>query len=342
MSTQATPFRTARWLPGPHLQTIWGRLFRPKRLVRFRREELPTPDGDVVVLDHVDVDGTRSAEPPVRLLLLHGLEGSSHSVYMQGLMALAAERGWKATAFNFRSCARDVRKTSHILPNRAPRLYHSGETTDLDHVVRTLRDREPDTILIATGVSLGGNVLLKWLGEHPGQTDILAAATLSVPYDLAAGARALETPLGRMYTAVFLSTLRPKIQRVALNFPEARQRVDLDRLRRARTFYEFDDAGTGPLHGFAGAGEYYERSSSINYIDSITTPVLCVSSADDPFQPGRLLQTVRDRASRWVTLEITNCGGHAGFVAGLPWQPLLWAEESLIVWLADATATRNS
>src|SRR5512145_3326309 len=118
MSIEATQFRTAPWLPGPHLQTIWGRLFRPKRLVRFRREELGTPDGDVIVLDHLDAAPERSR---VRLLLLHGLEGSSHSVYMQGLMSLASARGWSATAFNFRSCARDIGNPTRILPNRAPR-----------------------------------------------------------------------------------------------------------------------------------------------------------------------------------------------------------------------------
>lgn len=338
MRIEAAQFRTARWLPGPHLQTIWGRLFRPRRLVEFRREELPTPDGDVIVLDHVDVAagaarpaGGRSA---IRLLLLHGLEGSSHSVYMQGLMSIAAERGWNATAFNFRSCARDLVNPARILSNRAPRLYHSGETRDLDFVVRTLRGREPEAVLVATGVSLGGNVLLKWLGEHSGQTDIAAATTLSVPYDLAAGARALETPLGRMYTGVFLSTLRPKIERVAARFPEARERLRLDHLRQARTFYEFDDAGTAPLHGFEGADDYYARSSSIAFLSRITTPVLCVSSADDPFQPGRFLKSVRERASETMRVEITSCGGHAGFVGGSPWRPLLWAEDRMIGWLA--------
>jgi predicted alpha/beta-fold hydrolase len=331
MTRSPEGFLPAAWLPGAHLQTIWGRLFRPKRLVRIRREELETPDGDVVILDHLEPEH----EGRPRLLLLHGLEGSSFSAYMQGLMFLARERDWNATAFNFRSCSRDLAHPRRILPNRAPRLYHSGETTDLDFVVRTLKSRDPGGTLIASGVSLGGNVLLKWLGEHPDQTDIAAAATLSVPYDLAAGARALETRLGRMYTGVFLSTLRPKVVRVATKFPEARERVDLERLRRAATFYEFDDAGTAPLHGFLGADDYYARSSSLAFLDRIATPTLCVSSADDPFQPERLLPRVRERASDAVSVEVTSNGGHAGFVGGMPWRPLLWAEMRMIGWLED-------
>ena len=164
-------FSPAWWLPGPHLQTAWGRVARSRRQVAFVREILETPDGDELVLDHVE----GPAGSP-RLIALHGLEGSSYSVYVQGFLAAAARLGWRGTALNFRSCARDPARLSRMLPNRRPRLYHSGETSDLDFVVRTLAAREPGTPLFAAGASLGGNVLLKWLGENPDQRLVAAAA----------------------------------------------------------------------------------------------------------------------------------------------------------------------
>src|SRR5688572_6261424 len=173
-------FAPAWFLPGPHFQTVWGRIARPRRLVELRRESLTTPDGDELLLDHLDGDSER------HFVLLHGLEGSSCSVYMQGVLGVVARHGYSATAINFRSCARDPRNVMKMIPNRRPRLYHSGDTGDLDFVLRTLHERMPHARLLAFGASLGGNVLLKWLGEHPGQTLVDAAAVLSVPFDLGA------------------------------------------------------------------------------------------------------------------------------------------------------------
>ena len=180
------PFDPAPALGHRHVQTFWGRLTRPRLLVPLRREILPTPDGDELVLDHLD--GPAGAP---RVVLLHGLEGSAHSVYVQGILALLKERGLRGVALNFRSCARALPSLSRNIPNRGARLYHSGETSDLDLLVRSLVGAEPGVRLAAIGVSLGGNVLLKWLGENPGQRDLAAAATISVPYDLEAGARKL-------------------------------------------------------------------------------------------------------------------------------------------------------
>ncbi|MEK6373100.1 MAG: alpha/beta fold hydrolase [Acidobacteriota bacterium] len=316
-------FAAAWFLRGPHAQTIWGRLARPRRLVTFRREVLTTPDDDDLVLDHLD-----APSPIVRFVLLHGLEGSSYSVYMQGLLATIARAGFAATAMNFRSCARDPRKVARMLPNRQRRLYHSGETTDFDYLVRTLRAREPDVPLLAIGASLGGNVLLKWLGENPGQRDVAAAATMSVPYDLGAGADFLEQGAGRFYVSRFLSTLRAK----------ALLRDGLDRaaVMRARTFRQFDDAATAPVHGFTGADDYYARSSSIRFLDKITTPALCISAADDPFLPREVLERARSIASGTVEFRVTECGGHTGFIAGaLPWRCEYWAEELIVRWLLE-------
>jgi predicted alpha/beta-fold hydrolase len=322
-------FTPAWWLPGPHLQTAWGRATRSRRQVPMVREALPTPDGDMLLLDHVE----GPAGSP-RLLVVHGLEGSSYSVYVQGMLAAAARRGWRGTALNFRSCARDPRDLDRMLPNARPRLYHSGETTDLDHVVVTLAAREPAATLIVAGVSLGGNVLLKWLGEHAGQKLVAAAAAVSTPYDLAAGSRHLETWIGGFYIGRFLNTLLPKAVDVARRFPEAAAKLDLPRVKASRTFWEFDDAATGPLHDFAGAEDYYARSSSLGFLDRITTPTLCLSSEDDPFLPASVLPLAQQKASSAIDFRIASHGGHIGFIAGpAPWRPVYWGEELAIDWL---------
>ncbi len=327
-------FRPAWWLPGAHLQTVWGTLTRRRDLLPYRRERLATPDGDEIWIDHVD--GPPGAP---RLVVLHGLEGSSYSVYVQGLLAAARARGWRGAAVNFRSCAREPGRLDRWIPNRRPRLYHSGETSDFGLVVAHLTAADPGVPLVAAGASLGGNVLLKWLGENPEQTIVLAAATLSVPYDLEAGARYMERGLGPHYLARFLTTLCAKAEDLSRRFPEAAARLDLPRARVARTFFAFDDAATAPLHGFSGAEDYYARSSSLGFVSRIRTPTLCVSSDDDPFLPGSVLDRVRERASPAVRLRRAARGGHIGFVGGRG-GPRFWAENAVVDWLAGSIEHR--
>ena len=395
-----TEFVPAWFLPGPHLQTVWGRLARPRRAVVFRRESLETPDGDELLLDHVSGGqailpvgrGGQAGLPVLHCLLLHGLEGSSYSVYMQGLLRVLARHGLSATAINFRSCARDPRNLNRMIPNRRPRLYHSGDTGDFDFVLRTLAARMPQTRFVAFGASLGGNVLLKWLGTRgqgpmaegrgpraeglgaeglgaerraargygpeargegdtsprpsalgprpspigPRPSGLAAAATLSVPYDLGAGADHLDrTAVGRFYVNGFLRSLKKKCER-----PEIAARLDMARVRRSRNFREFDDAATAPLHGFAGADDYYARSSSIHYIGRIATPTLALSAEDDPFVPPGVLARVRAVASPHVELRTTPCGGHVGFIGGsAPWRCEYWAEELIVRWLVEKADT---
>jgi predicted alpha/beta-fold hydrolase len=326
--TSLDGFHPAWWLPSPHIQTVWGRLARPRQLVPFRRESLTTPDGDELLLDHVDVPGAAA-----RVILLHGLEGSSNSVYMQGLAHRASARGWSVTALNFRSCARDPKDLDRHIPNRRPRFYHSGETGDFDFVARTLAAREPGVALAAVGTSLGGNVLVKWLGENSGARIVHAAVALSVPFDLAAGGRSLEKGIGPMYVYSFVRSLADKSARLALEFPETGAKLDLAAIRSARTFRQFDDAATAPIHGFRDADDYYSRCSSIYFVDRVTVPLLCINSADDPFLPAEALQRVRTRAPRNVDMVVTAKGGHIGFIGGTPWTPCYWAEETAIEWL---------
>jgi len=318
-----TDFVPGWWIRGAHAQTIWGRLTRPRRAVKLRREVLRTPDDDDLVVDHLD--GTR-----LRFVLLHGLEGSSNSVYIQGLLTILARRGFAAAAMNFRSCARDPKNLSRMLANRRPRLYHSGETEDFDFLVRSL---PRDLPLTAIGVSLGGNALLKWLGEHPDQTLVKAAATMSVPYDLAAGSAHLERGSGPLYVARFLRTMKPKSEAVVERFGA---NIDLPRALRARNFREFDDASTAPLHGFRDAADYYTRASAIAYLGAIRTPVLCINAEDDPFLPLEAVRRAQAEASPSVEFVLPRFGGHTGFIGGsLPWRAQYWAEELMVTWIAD-------
>jgi predicted alpha/beta-fold hydrolase len=335
MNTNFTP---AWFLRNPHAQTMWGRLTRPRRLVPLRREVLLTPDDDDLVVDHLDAPAS-----PLRFILLHGLEGSSNSVYMQGLLSVVARHGFAATAINFRSCARDPHDVSRMLPNRRPRFYHSGETSDLDFVLRTMAAREPGVRLVAAGASLGGNQLLKWLGEHPGQTLLTAAAAVSVPFDLGLGGAHLEHGLGPLYVERFLKTLRPKVKAVWEAFPEVRGKLDLAKVQRAKSFREFDDAATAPLHGMRDADDYYDTCSSIHFLHRIDTPVLTLTALDDPFVPPPVPDRARAAASPSIEFRLTDSGGHVGFIEGsLPWRCSYWAEELLIAWLADvATASRR-
>ena len=332
-SPAMSDFSPAWFLPGPHAQTIWGRLARPRRLVELRRESLTTPDGDELIVDHVD----SPADAPLHFVLMHGLEGSSHSVYMQGILSVIARHGHAATAMNFRSCARDLENLERMLPNRRPRFYHSGETGDFDFLIRTLAARHPDRRLVAFGASLGGNVLLKWLGEHPGQQLVAAAATLSVPYDLGAGARHLETSApGRLYRARFLKTMKFKAQR-----EDIVKLIDTAAVVRARTFEEFDDAATAPLHGFSSAEDYYTRSSSIHFVGRVTTPTLALNAEDDPFLPNAVLPRAKAAFSQAIDFRTTPAGGHVGFIGGrAPWRCEYWAEDLVVQWLVERAESR--
>ena len=225
--------------------------------------------------------------------------------------------------------------------NRGDRLYHMGETSDLDWVVGTLARSEPETPLILTGVSMGGNVLLKWLGERGGAVPpaVRGAATISAPYDLAAAADHLEVGLGPYYVRYFLGTLKEKALDYAARHPGV---VDVEGVRRARGFRAYDDAAVAPIHGFADAADYYARSSSLPFLGRIRVPTLLVSADDDPFLPGRILDQARGAASPTVRCLFTRSGGHVGFVEGPPWAARSWAEAHAVEFLAGCLESAGS
>lgn len=318
-------FRPAWWLPGPNLQTLGARMLRPKRGPCSRRVRWTTPDGDFLDLDFVD-DGNLRAD--VLVILLHGLEGSSRSGYILELERRFVDRGLGTVALNFRSCSGEL--------NRGRRLYHSGETSDLGWVVDRLHEEAPERRLAAVGVSLGGNVLLKYLGENGAAAPLAAAAAWSVPFDLGAGARFMEQGFSQRYVGRLLRSLKSKVRARAGSLGNL---VDLDRTLRATTFREFDDAATAPLHGFASADDYYRQSSSAAFIPSITAPTLILHSRDDPFLPADAIPETAIRTNPAVTPVITEHGGHVGFVSGrAPLLPHFWAEDLIARWIADRMA----
>lgn len=290
-----------------------------------RRERWSTPDGDFLDLHRIDAP----AGVP-RLLILHGLEGTFRSHYAAGLLHEAARRGWAADLLIFRSCGDE--------PNRALRLYHSGETEDLDFVVRRLIADDPARPLLIAGVSLGGNVLLKWLGEQGDDAppQLRSAAAVSVPFDLARGSRHLDRGFSRFYQSHFLRSLRRKALEKGTRYPDV---IRSDMVLRARTLYEFDDLVTAPVHGFRNADDYYTRSSSLAYLARIRTPALLLSARDDPFLPREVLDEVREvaRTNTSLHLEFVDRGGHVGFISGsLPWKPFYYAEWRVAEFLADS------
>ncbi|MBI4636443.1 MAG: alpha/beta fold hydrolase [Candidatus Rokubacteria bacterium] len=307
------------WGRNGHLQTIWGPLVR-RHPVALRRERVPTGDGDFV-----DLDWAPGPTGAPLLLVLHGLEGSSGSHYVRGLLREARADGWRGVVLNFRSCSGEL--------NRLPRFYHSGDTGDLDAIVQLLAGREPDLRLGAVGVSLGGNVLLKWLGERhldvPGQ--LRGAVAISTPFDLAACARALDRGLRRaLYTANFMRTLRRKVRAKARSHGAF---VDLRAAARARTFAEYDRAVTAPLHGFADEADYWRRASSGPYVARIRRPTLLLNALDDPFVPPETLPDP-GRLPSGVRAEFPAHGGHAGFLEGRwPWRSRSWAERRALEFL---------
>lgn len=317
-------YRAPWWCSNGHLQTVWGPLLRRRRR-SLRRERIETPDGDFVDLDWLD----GPARAPL-LLVLHGLEGSVRSHYVAGLLDEAAARRWRGVVLNFRSCSGEI--------NRLPRFYHSGDTADLHHVVGLLLEREPDVRLGAVGVSIGGNVLLKWLGEQEVEApkQLAGAVGLSVPFDLTASAWVLDRGFARaVYTANFLRTMKRKARDKAARHPGF---VDLGAVRRARTFAQYDRAVTAPLHGFTDEKDYWTRASSGPYLARIRRPTLLINALDDPLVPAQALPDPQTLPA-CVQAEFPRRGGHLGFVEGRwPWQVRSWAERRAVEFLASVLA----
>ena len=304
--TAVSTFRAPWFARNPHLQTLWGKFVRPERPVATVRESWATPDGDAVTVIRAGIEKT---DVP-RFVLFHGLEGTERSHYVASLFRAAAARGWAADMLLWRSCGG--------ANNNAARFYHSGETDDASWFLNRLAALYPQAPLVACGVSLGGNVLTKLVGDHSIALPptLRAAAGVSVPFDLERGARFINRGASSMYERWFLRSLRVKALEKAARYPDRFPKPEV--IARIRTLWEFDDLITGPLHGFDGASDYYTRSSAIHFVETARLPLLLLSAADDPFLPRDVLDEVRLRAdgNKLVQTEFVTHGGHVGFVTG--------------------------
>lgn len=320
-TTISGTYRSPWWLPGGHLQTIYPAKCIAKPAVLYRRERWNTPDGDFIDLDFVD----GAAEKPF-VVLFHGLEGSSDSHYARALMAHVAALGWNGGVVHFRGCSGEL--------NCSPRFYHSGDAQEIDWVLRklvpTMRARGASRFY-ATGVSLGGNALLRWLGESQHGAEIVdAACAVSAPLDLAGGGAALGRGVNRLYTQSFLRTLKPKCLEKLAQFPGL---FDRDAMLNSRDLYAFDNAVTAPLHGFRDTDDYWHRASAKYVLDDITVPTLVLNARNDPFLPARYLPT---SASAAVTLEQPAHGGHVGFATAPFPGRLDWLPQRMLGFLQQA------
>jgi len=311
-------YRAPLWLPGGHLQTVFPALFRQPPHVTTRRERLELSDGDFI-----DLEWSGRSRPRLAILS-HGLEADTRTDYIQGMAAALIHHGWDVLAWNFRGCGEG--------PNRLLRMYHSGATEDLHEVISHAISRHPAENIDLIGFSLGGNLILKYLGERPAvlPPQLHRAVAFSVPCELACSSRQLALRSNRLYMERFLRKMRAKIRAKDLMFPG---QLELAGLRRIRTFQEFDDRYTAPIHGFLDAADYWARNSCRQFLPAIRLPTLLVNALNDPFLGPGCYPSEEAAASEHFHFEAPAAGGHVGFCPESGGQ-VYWSEARVIEFLA--------
>ncbi|WP_020415280.1 hydrolase [Microbulbifer variabilis] len=324
-------FTPATGLGNCHLQTVFGRLHRPSPWINTSRRWYETPDGDCLAM-HYPRPLVDDPELPL-VLILHGLEGSVASPYVQGLMQSLLERHYQVAVMHFRGCGG--------IPNRLPRAYHSGDSEDPRWMVEQLRGQLPSTPILVVGYSLGGNVLLKMLGEDGICSPVIGAVAVSSPMDLHACSRRINTGLSKLYQRHLLSCLRLTLKQKAEDPGMAAALPNLDDATYFVNFRRFDNTFTAPLHGFRDVDDYYTRASSKRLLKEIRVPTMIINAVDDPFVcPTAIPQ--QGEVSAMVNLEISEHGGHVGFVGGTLWNPNYWLEQKIPAFLDSALGRGRS
>jgi uncharacterized protein len=322
-ATPLTTYEAPRWLPGGQLQTIYAYYLRQTSTFTYRRERWETPDGDFIDLDWLD----HSADDSRLLVLFHGLEGCSRSHYAVSLMNTLHRQGWRGVVVHARGCGGEV--------NRLPRGYHAGDSAEIGWILRRLQKTHPKSRMCVVGISMGGNDLLKWLGEQGTQalSVVDRAVAVSVPVDLKIAAHQLDYGWNKLiYTRNFLGTMKPKIlTKIAMHGLELNPRA----IRAISTFREIDNFYTAPVHGFRDADDYWTRSSSKPWLRNIKVPTLLINARNDPFFPGRALPAPTE-VSETVTLEYPKSGGHVGFVSGRFPGQFNWLPARILSFLAGS------
>ncbi len=324
---QQSKFIPAWWLKHAHLQTIYPAIFRANaKNTRIKRERIITPDNDFL---DIDCCGEDKDQPLV--ILLHGLTGSSQSKYIKGMQVVLEKQGFRSISMNFRGCSG--------VSNNLARCYHSGETEDIHFLYQTLRMREPDTAIAVVGFSLGGNVLLKWLGEQGDAVSLFSACAVSVPLVLSACATKLDSGFSRLYRNSLIRELKQYIKmkhkhlKSTGKLSEAKRLAEIGPLSAIRSFWQYDEQVIARLHGFDSAADYYEKSSSRYFLNQIAVPTLIIQSYDDPFMTKEVIPAQAEMSSK-VELEMTQAGGHVGFInGGNPLKPEYWLEKRIPAFL---------
>jgi len=337
----AEPYKAPFWMPGGHLQTIFASLLSKGPEVKYRRERWELNDGDFIDVDWAeavpenqatashDADLTLSESPehkkPV-LVIFHGLEGSSQSQYAKSLIGAAISKGWHGAVIHFRGCSGE--------PNRLPRVYYAGDSLEIDTMLSRIRSIYPDNPVYTVGYSLGGNALLKWLGEFGANSmlNISKAVAVSAPIDLKASAVSLDDGLNRiLYTPIFVDSMRPKALELSKRFPGL---LDDKRIRDAKTIHDMDNAVTSVLYGAEDASDYYSKNASKPYLKNITLPTLIINAKNDPFMPAQFLPTAEEVSSS-VTLDYQEQGGHVGFYSPFVNNEKSWLPSRIIEFLEE-------
>jgi predicted alpha/beta-fold hydrolase len=313
------PYTAPSWLPGGNIQTIYPYFNKPIQLFIYRRERWELDDGDFIDVDWMD----GSTNSPL-IIFFHGLEGGSSSHYILSIINSLRNYNWRSAVIHFRGCSGN--------PNRLSRAYHAGDSTEIDWMLKRITSQNQainsTQPVYVIGVSLGGNALLKWLGEKGSQARklVAGAATVSVPLDLAAAGSALDTGFNQIYTRHFLNTLKYKALEKLEQFPDL---FDPEALKRCTSIYEFDNLVTAPLHGFRDTDDYWRQSSSKPWLAHVSVPTLVINARNDPFMPASVLPAQKDVAPA-VTLEFPEQGGHAGFMQGPFPGKLSWLPEKIL------------
>ena len=314
------PFEPASGLRNAHLQTLLPRFIRRKPLFTPVEQRIETPDGDFLDLAWTGPAAQHPVSKPI-MVLFHGLEGSFHSPYANGLLHAASQQGWLGVMMHFRGCSGEI--------NRQARGYHSGETTDATFFINWLRQQFRNTPLFAVGVSLGGNMLVNYLAEHKGKCELKAAQVISPPLNLASCSERIQQGFSRVYQQYLLGSMKKKLSRKIAALPD-KMPIAASEVEEIRSLWQFDEQVTAPLHGFEDAADYYRRCSGINKLQNIQTPLRIIHAADDPFMTSAVIPT--QSLPENIDYHLSPYGGHVGFVSGSLRNPDFWLEKTVPEW----------
>lgn len=321
---QPSQFQPQWWIRNAHLQTMLPTINRRNFVISTFDERLELPDGDF--LDLAWTETPTAGNHKAIVIIFHGLEGSVESPYVKGIMEAVREKGWIGVMMHFRGCSHE--------PNRLARAYHSGETADADYVIDLIAKRYPDAPLFAVGYSLGGSVLTHYLAQKGKDSPLTAASIVSAPLLLAESAERIKKGFSKAYQRRLIKRLQRSVINKFDHLDMSILDLSIAQIKKLNTFLEFDDQVTAPLHGFKDALDYYEKCSSMDHLTNIETPSLFIHSIDDPFLTKKVIPEA-NKMSEKICFELSDFGGHVGFVYGSILKPKYWLEERIPKWFQE-------